>query len=127
MAMGPVRRGKGQGAHPTGVRRMAKAGLGVVAAHFAIEGLGTRSRRVIVKARLVRGGSSSALTRHPQYLEREGVTPAGDPGRAYSASTDAADVRAFVAIANAGFWAATMVLSGGTTIMMAGGEESKAA
>ena len=43
----------------------------------------------------MRGGSSRALTKHLQYLEREGVTPAGDPGRAYSASTDAADVHAF--------------------------------
>jgi type IV secretory pathway VirD2 relaxase len=97
VAMGPVRRGKGRGARPTGARRTAKAGRGAVAAAFAADGLGPRSRRVIVKARLVRvrGGSSRALAKHLQYLEREGVTPAGDPGRAYSASTDAADLRAF--------------------------------
>ena len=41
------------------------------------------------------GGSPRALTKHLQYLEREGVTPAGDPGRAYSASMDAADVHEF--------------------------------
>jgi hypothetical protein len=92
---GPVRRGKGRGAHPTGGRRTAKAGRGVVAAHFAADG--PRSRRVIVKARLVRvrGGNSRALAKHLQYLEREGATPEGNPGRAYSASTDAADLRAF--------------------------------
>src|SRR5208283_3308275 len=97
VAMGPVRRGKGRGVRPPGARRTAKAGRGAVAAAFAADGLGPRSRRVIVKARLVRvrGGSSRALTKHLQYLEREGVTPAGDPGRAYDASTDAADVRAF--------------------------------
>ena len=97
VAMGPVRRGKGRGARPPGARRTAKAGRGAVAAAFAADGLGPRSRRVIVKARLVRvrGGSPRALTKHLQYLEREGVTPAGDPGRAYDASTDAADVRAF--------------------------------
>jgi hypothetical protein len=97
VAMGPVRRGKGRGVRPPGARRTAKAGRGAVAAAFAGDGLGPRSRRVIVKARLVRmrGGSSRALTKHLQYLEREGVTPAGDPGRAYDASTDAADVRAF--------------------------------
>jgi len=68
-----------------------------VAAAFAADGLGPRSRRVIVKARLVRvrGGSPRALAKHLQYLEREGVTPAGDPGRAYDATTDAADVRTF--------------------------------
>jgi len=95
--MGPVRRGKGRGVRPPGARRTAKAGRGAVAAAFAADGLGPRSRRVIVKARLVRvrGGSSRALTKHLQYLEREGVTPAGDPGRAYDASSDAADVRAF--------------------------------
>src|SRR5208282_2014156 len=70
---------------------------GAVAAAFAGDSLGPRSRRVIVKARLVRvrGGSPRALTKHLQYLEREGVTPGGDPGRAYDASTDAANVRAF--------------------------------
>jgi type IV secretory pathway VirD2 relaxase len=58
---------------------------------------GPRSRRVIVKARLVRvrGGSSRALAKHLQYLEREGVSPAGDPGQAYDATADVADVRAF--------------------------------
>ena len=97
VAMGPVRRGKGRGVRPPGGRRTAKAGRGAVAAAFAADGLGPRSRRVIVKARLVRvrGGSPRALTKHLQYLEREGVTPAGDPGRAYDASTDAADVHAF--------------------------------
>ncbi len=76
---------------------MAKAGRGAVAAAFAADGLGPRSRRVVVKARLVRvrGGSSRALTKHLQCLEREGVTPEGDPGCTYDTSTDAADVRAF--------------------------------
>ena len=97
VAMGPIRRGKGRGVRPPGARRTAKAGRGAVAAAFAADGLGPRSRRVIVKARLVRvrGGSPRALTKHLQYLEREGVTPAGDPGRAYDASTDAADLRGF--------------------------------
>jgi type IV secretory pathway VirD2 relaxase len=97
VAMGPVRRGKGRGARPTGARRTAKAGRGAVAAAFAGEGLGPRSRRVIVKARLVRvrGSNSRALAKHLQYLEREGVTPAGDPGRVYCAGADATDVRAF--------------------------------
>jgi type IV secretory pathway VirD2 relaxase len=97
VAMGSVRRGKGRGVRPPGARRTAKAGRGAVAAAFAADGLGPRSRRVIVKARLVRvrGCSSRALTKHLQYLEREGATPAGDPGRAYDASRDAADLRAF--------------------------------
>jgi type IV secretory pathway VirD2 relaxase len=97
VAVGPVRRGKGRGARPPGARRTAKAGRGAVAAAFAGDGQGPHSRRVIVKARLVRvrGGSPRALTKHLKYLEREGVTPAGDPGQAYDATTDAADVRGF--------------------------------
>jgi type IV secretory pathway VirD2 relaxase len=68
-----------------------------------------RSRRVIVKARVVklntqlgsrrvtrRGVASKAVDAHLRYLERDGVTRDGEKGRAYSALEDQADGQAFV-------------------------------
>ena len=68
-----------------------------------------RSRCVVVKARVVkldpqrgasgfkmRGGTSKATGAHLRYLERDGVTRAGEKGRAYSALENEADGRAFI-------------------------------
>ena len=68
-----------------------------------------RSRRVIVKARVVklnpqrgsrgpkmRGTTSKAADAHLRYLERDGVTRDGEKGRAYSAIENEADGRAFI-------------------------------
>ncbi|MET3352309.1 UNVERIFIED_ORG: type IV secretory pathway VirD2 relaxase [Xanthobacter viscosus] len=70
-----------------------------------------RSRRVVVKARVVRlagKGKSArvpkmrgalsvgAVGAHLRYLERDGVTRDGEKGRAYSAFGDEIDARAFV-------------------------------
>ena len=69
-----------------------------------------RSRRVVVKARVVRlaasrgsrglkirgGASASAVDAHLRYLERDGVTRDGDKGRTYSAFEDQADSKAFL-------------------------------
>lgn len=69
-----------------------------------------RSRRVVVKARVVklapqrgqshgtkfRGTSSKAVDAHLSYLERDGVTGDGEKGRVYSALDDEADGKAFV-------------------------------
>ncbi|MDR3471406.1 MAG: hypothetical protein P4M09_06915, partial [Devosia sp.] len=67
-----------------------------------------RSRRVVVKARVVklasqrgsRGskvrGVSKAADAHLRYLERDGVTRDGEKGRAYSAFENEADGRAFI-------------------------------
>jgi type IV secretory pathway VirD2 relaxase len=68
-----------------------------------------RSRRVIVKARVVklnsqrgprvpkmRGTTSKAADGHLRYLERDGVTRDGEKGRAYSALENEADGRAFI-------------------------------
>jgi type IV secretory pathway VirD2 relaxase len=68
-----------------------------------------RSRRVIVKARVVklntqlgsrrvtrRGVASKAVDAHLRYLERDGVTRDGEKGRVYSALEDQADGHAFV-------------------------------
>jgi type IV secretory pathway VirD2 relaxase len=72
-------------------------------------GVRFRSRRVVVKARLVklnpqrgsrgpkmRGTASKAAGAHLRYLERDGVTRDGERGRAYSAWEDEADGKAFV-------------------------------
>lgn len=71
-------------------------------------GLRTRSRRVAVKARVVklnpqRGApqgrqfvSPKAVDAHLRYLQRDGVTKDGEKGQVYSASRDVEDGRAFV-------------------------------
>ena len=68
----------------------------------------TRSRRVAVKARVVklnpqRGAargrqfvSGKAVDAHLRYLQRDGVTRDGERGQVYSASQDVEDGRAFV-------------------------------
>lgn len=70
-----------------------------------------RSRRVVVKARVVKlagkgsgargqkmrgGASSGAVAAHLNYLERDGVTRDGEKGRAYSALEDQADSKVFI-------------------------------
>jgi len=91
-------------------------GAGVVASlprhggKWRREGTGRfRSRRVVVKARVVklkiqRGArrvtrlsvASKAVDAHLRYIERDGVTREGDKGRAYSALEDQADGHDFV-------------------------------
>jgi type IV secretory pathway VirD2 relaxase len=76
------------------------------------EGSGARfrSRRVVVKARVVklnpqrgsrgprmRGMTAKAVDAHLRYLERDGVTKDGEKGRVYSNREDEADGRAFIA------------------------------
>ena len=60
-------------------------------------GVRFRSRRVVVKARVVklRGGASRAADAHLRYLQRDGVTQDGEPGQVYSAVQDRADGEAF--------------------------------
>ena len=59
---------------------------------------GRRSRRVIVKTRLVKLGANglSGATAHLRYIQRDGVTREGAPGALYSAELDQADGKAFV-------------------------------
>ena len=79
--------------------RGAEKGRGQVAARLVGQRLGPRSRRVVVKARLVvhaqaAPGSTAA---HLRYIQRDSVTHEGEPGEAYSATRDAADVEGFEA------------------------------
>jgi hypothetical protein len=55
-------------------------------------------RRVIIKTRVVRmrGADLAAAKAHLRYIQRDGVTPQGEPGRVYDASTDQADGKDFL-------------------------------
>ena len=59
---------------------------------------GFRSRRVVIKARLVKLGAKnvSASRGHLRYIQRDSATPEGAPGDLYSAERDVADGAAFV-------------------------------
>lgn len=59
---------------------------------------GERSRRAIVKARIVRlaGKGAQAAVAHLRYLQRDGTTREGERGTLYSAELDAADGKAFL-------------------------------
>jgi type IV secretory pathway VirD2 relaxase len=59
---------------------------------------GPRSRRVVVKARIVRlaGSGSKAAAAHLHYLQRDGTTREGERGALYSADLDIADGKAFL-------------------------------
>lgn len=75
----------------------AGLGRGHVAARFSAQKLAHNARRVTIKTRLVnlrQAGKRSTLT-HLRYIERDGVSRDGDPGKAYGPLTDQADVGAF--------------------------------
>ena len=68
----------------------------LLSSRFGVAGL--RARRAIVKARLVRlaGKGLGAARAHLRYIQRDGVTREGEPGRLYSAHEDVADGKAFL-------------------------------
>ncbi|WP_457790804.1 DUF3363 domain-containing protein [Pseudomonas sp. PL-6] len=75
----------------------ARLGRGHVAARFSAQQLPSNARRVTIKTRLVnlrRAGKRSTLS-HLRYIERDGVSREGDPGKAYGPLTDQADLNAF--------------------------------
>jgi type IV secretory pathway VirD2 relaxase len=75
----------------------ARLGRGHTAARFTNHSLQPGSRRVTIKTRLVnlkQAGARSTST-HLRYIEREGVGRTGEPGQAYGATTDKADLAAF--------------------------------
>jgi type IV secretory pathway VirD2 relaxase len=60
-------------------------------------GTRVRARRVTVKVRIVKAqGKAGGVQAHLRYLEREGVSRDGEPGRLYSTFTDEADRDAFI-------------------------------
>lgn len=82
---------------PAGARAGAGRGRGLIAARLAGQSLGPRSRRVIVKARLVvlKHAGERSTQKHLRYMERDGVTRKGDRGQLYGPETDCADGDAF--------------------------------
>jgi type IV secretory pathway VirD2 relaxase len=77
--------------------RGAKRGRGAAIARLMDVDSSPRARRVVIKTRLVvfkQAGRRSAPM-HLRYIERDGVGRDGQPGRAYSGESDAADVDAF--------------------------------
>ena len=86
-----------QSVRRAGARPGARLGRGHTAARFTGHGLQPGSRRVTIKTRLVnlkQAGVRSTST-HLRYIEREGVGRTGEPGQAYGATTDKADLAAF--------------------------------
>jgi type IV secretory pathway VirD2 relaxase len=60
-------------------------------------GMHIRPRRVTVKVRIMKPrGKLAAVQAHLRYLEREGVTQKGEPGRLYSTFADEVDRDAFI-------------------------------
>ncbi|CAN0482620.1 unnamed protein product, partial [Scytosiphon promiscuus] len=88
--------GSGAGSRSTGYGRSS---FGRGRTRFARARLFSPSRRVVVKARVVRhkrrAFRSAPLTAHVAYLKREGVTRDGERGIMFDAASDSADDRAF--------------------------------
>ena len=71
-------------------------GRGRTASLAAVRLLGARSRGAMVKARVVRQlRAAGGLRAHVTYLQRDGVTRDGQPGRLFDGNGDEADGRAF--------------------------------
>ena len=91
----------GGAGRPLAVRRSrgAEKGRGYVAARLVGSRLGPRSRRVVIKARLVvfAKAAPGSATAHLRYIQRDSVTREGERGRAYSTAQDVADADGFEA------------------------------
>ncbi|MCZ4341383.1 relaxase/mobilization nuclease RlxS [Sphingomonadaceae bacterium G21617-S1] len=72
--------------------------IGRGASRARIAASGTPARRAVVKARLVRLGAKgiAAARAHLRYIQRDGVTREGAPGKLYDAGGDEADGKAFL-------------------------------
>lgn len=70
-----------------GNRPGSRLGRGHAASRFAGAGLTSRSRRVIIKTRLVvfRNASAKTTTHHLKYIARDGVGPQRERGKLYNA------------------------------------------
>ena len=75
----------------------ARLGRGHVAARFSAQQLPPNARRVTIKTRLVnlRQAGKRSTASHLRYIERDGVSREGDPGKAYGPLTDQTDLNAF--------------------------------
>jgi len=93
---------KSGGSGRTGLRKRAsrpgaQSGRGQVASRLARQNLGPRTRRVIIKTRLVvmAGASPTSTQDYLRYIQRDGVSRDGEAGRLYSTDLDTVDREAF--------------------------------
>ena len=89
---------KAGGLHRSGVRGKSRAafGRGRAASLSALRGLTSRSRSVLVKARVVRHrAKATSLSAHLSYLRRDGVTRDGASGKMFDGAGDEANARGF--------------------------------
>lgn len=91
------RSGKSLGYRAARARPGARLGRGYAAARLAARALGPRSRRVIVKVRIVQHSEirSTSLKENLDYIERDGVQPDGSPGRLETAEHEEIDAESF--------------------------------
>jgi hypothetical protein len=87
--------------HVNGTRKSSfsgsRIGRGSAFGTLAAAGLyPSGQRRVIVKARITKfkAGQLGAARAHLRYIQRDGVTPEGEPGQLYGSETDAPSVPA---------------------------------
>lgn len=80
-------------------KRGGEMGRGRAVARLVAGGATSRDRRVVVKVRLVvlARAALGSTAAHLRYIQRDGVTPEGEPGAAYGATVDRADAEAFEA------------------------------
>ena len=102
LAGGAKRSSRGRARHFNGSRIGRGSGTGRILGSSNRHS-GPRSRRVVVKARIVRlaGSGAKAAVAHLRYLQRdgttrEGTTREGERGTLYSADLDSADGKAFL-------------------------------
>lgn len=89
---------KAGGLHRPGssAKGRGRFGRGRAASLAALRGLTSRSRGVVIKARVVRQGTKSTpLAAHLTYLRREGVTRDGTRGQMFDAAGEAAQLSDF--------------------------------
>jgi type IV secretory pathway VirD2 relaxase len=78
-------------------RGFSTFGRGRAASIRATHRLGSRTRNVVVKARVVRHGGRASLAAHLGYLQRDGVTRDGERGVLFGAEAEGLDRNAFAA------------------------------
>jgi len=91
------RSGKTLGYRLSGTRPGSRMGRGFAAARLAGRTLGPRSRRAIVKVRIVKHAElrPTSLKENLDYIERDGVQPDGSPGRLEAAEQEEIDSESF--------------------------------
>jgi type IV secretory pathway VirD2 relaxase len=91
-----IRHSAVSGGQRAGQRPGSRLGRGHTAARFAGAKLTPMSRRVTIKTLLVnhQRASPQSLAKHLRYIERDGAGRDGEPGLAYGAQADDADLEA---------------------------------